>query len=156
MKKLYLNNGQFALVDNEDFDYLNQFSWSLMGKGYVRRGVRIGNKNKTIALHREIMKHPEGKEIDHINHNKLDNQKSNLRICSHQENLRNQKIRIDNSTGFKGVCYRYNLSKTRPWQARIFFNGKDNHLGLFATKEEAVFTYSTFAIKYFKEYVKIT
>lgn len=87
---------QKALIDIQDIEKVKMFRWGLLldrtakkQKFYVQSSVR-GNKN--ILLHRIITQCPEDKEVDHINHNPLDNRRSNLKICSHKENMQNYKI----------------------------------------------------------------
>src|SRR5580693_5939275 len=97
MKVIELNKGQVAIVDDEDFLELAQYCWVVDSKGYARRKT-LGKRNgKVIKMHREIMK-PESSKIyvDHINGNKLDNRRSNLRFASHAENAANSKPKITN------------------------------------------------------------
>ncbi len=107
-KKIPLTQGKFAIVDDKDFDYLNQWKWRISewkGSKYAVREVRINKKQHTIRMHRLIMKAILGQEIDHRNHNGLDNRKGNLRFCSHKQNLQNSKKRQNCSSKFKGVCW---------------------------------------------------
>lgn len=124
-----LTQGKFAQVDPEDFDHLNQFKWFYEKTGYACRRVN----GRSIRMHRFVMNAPEGMEVDHINGDGLDNRQSNLRICTHKENLRNVKIRKTNTSGFKGV--RRNGSG---WQACIYVDGKNIGLGTYKDKLEAV------------------
>ncbi|MCE5329994.1 HNH endonuclease [bacterium] len=86
-----------ALVDDEDYDYLNQWKWSLLPNRknvYAVRGKKVNGKHKTILMHNEILKHnSKNKEIDHIDRNGLNNQRNNLRIVTHSENLHNSRDR---------------------------------------------------------------
>ena len=122
MKQIKLTQGQFAQVDDEDYECLNKFKWhAVEGKDtyYAARQKRVGEKQVRIWMHREVIQTPEGLFTDHINHNGLDNRRKNLRICTHQNNIRNQKIHIDNTSGYKGV--RKNKYK---WRSVIYFNNK--------------------------------
>jgi len=93
MQKIELTKGQFTLVDDEDFNYLNQWKWHISTKGYALRCIWIGSGHKNrkginIYMHGEVNKTPKGYQTDHINRNKLDNRKSNLRT----EGLKNRKF----------------------------------------------------------------
>lgn len=152
VKKIPLTQGQYALVDDEDFEFLNQFKWhSFYSKStdgfYVRRNVQFRDlddkiKQKGVMMHRVIIEHAIGKKleqteiIDHINHNPLDNRKSNLRIVSRRQNLQNQKR--ETSSKYPGVNWDKNASK---WRAKIKLNGKLKHLGLFDDEREAAKAY---------------
>ena len=150
VKKIYFKGkngeGKHALVDSEDFQYLNQFNWFLHHSGAVVRNKRVSlNKYKSLQMHREIMGASDGKEIDHINYNRRDNRKNNLRICNRSQNARNQKLRVDNSSGYKGVYW--NKEKGL-WQAQMRNeNKKMSYLGRFKTKEEAALAYNISVIK---------
>src|ERR1700757_2583296 len=106
MKTLPLTQGRVALVDDEDYDWLNQWKWSYSNHGYARRGERLFSgsyKTVHILMHRAIMHAPDGVEVDHINHDSLDNQKVNLRLASHKQNSHNLRG-PRSSTGFIGVA----------------------------------------------------
>ena len=100
------NRGKFfATVDAELYDELNKYHWSISKNGYAQRRVKIGDKVSTILMHRQIMELSFGDSIyvDHKNGNRLDNRKSNLRICSRTENNHNMRISKRNKSGAKGV-----------------------------------------------------
>ena len=145
-KIIKLTQGKYAIVDDEDFEYLSQFKWWSDGHGYAIRKV----KNKVITMHSVLLSPPRGKEIDHINRNRSDNRKNNLRVVTRQQNLFNSNKHSDNISGFKGIN-RHNLGKGY-WRAKIFVAGKHKHLGLFNTKEEAARIYDTAAKKHFGEF----
>lgn len=156
MTTLNLPHGKFALIDEEDFSKFSKYSWRLAGAGYVSRGVRLkakyGGKHKIFYLHREIMVAKKGEEVDHINNNKLDNRKVNLRICNHRQNHFNRKGDTVSSSGFKGVSFKGDNCKDRPWRTRIFANKKEIYLGNFATPQEAAEVYNIAAKRYFGNY----
>lgn len=110
------------LVDEEDFELLNAFSWSLDNCGYAR----TWKSGKKIAAHRFVMDFPEGKSVDHKNHNVLDNRRGNLRICSVAENKANGLMHKDNNSGYKGVTWNKKLNK---WYTQIFKGGKNYFIG---------------------------
>lgn len=158
MKKIKTRKNQIILVDDEDFDDLNQYTWCLNNAGYAFRAKHIYNSFKKyssegIFMHRLLLNiHHWTKYtkivVDHINGNILDNRKSNLRSCSIKENVRyKQKLMKTNNSGFMGVSK--SVSKSKPWRARIKYNGKEIHLGCFIKKEEAGKAYKLASEKYF-------
>src|SRR5687768_11145590 len=97
-KQISLTQGKFATVDDADFDHLNQWKWHFSHYGYARRTTssRFG-RQKFIFMHREIMQAPDGMDVDHINCNKLDNRRQNLRLCTRADNLRNRNKQSNNT-----------------------------------------------------------
>lgn len=135
MKKIKLNKDYFALVDNEDFDYLNQWKWHYL-KGYAMRNNYVnGKRQKKILMHRVINNTPEGFETDHINHNRLDNRRKNLRSVTTQQNQRNASLAKNNKSGFIGVHFYKRVNK---WIAYIWKDYKKIHLGYFTNLEDAI------------------
>jgi len=96
--RIPLSRGLFARVDPEDFEELSRYKWSASQSGKNFYAVRQ-EKGRTILMHRQIMAPPEGMIVDHINRNKLDNSRANLRVCSHRENTRN-RAKPYNTPGF--------------------------------------------------------
>jgi len=93
MKEIQLSRGMVTLVDDEDYEFLNQWKWSVYQRRnifYAYRNIYIKNKITCVIMHRLITDAPKGKEVDHIDHDGLNNQKSNLRICTHSQNLKNR------------------------------------------------------------------
>lgn len=105
-------------------------------------------------MHALIMKPHAGMMVDHKNGDGLDNQKSNLRICTNQQNLRNRgKTRV-NTSGYKGV-YREKRSRPRPWVAEIRLNGKSKRLGRYADKKDAAKAFDVAAIFYHGDFAHV-
>lgn len=102
-------------------------------------------------MHREIMNAPDGVQVDHINGDSLDNRKINLRLCTNAENLRNRGKQINNTSGYKGVCWSVRKQK---WQAQIKVDRKAKFLGNFETPEDAARAYDAAAKKYHGEFAK--
>ncbi|MEE8382209.1 MAG: HNH endonuclease [Thermodesulfobacteriota bacterium] len=148
MKEIKLTQGKVALVDDEDFEFLSQWSWYYLN-GYARRTENIDSS--CIFLHRAILKNSKDMEIDHINNDKLDNRRSNLRLCTHKENSQNRKIGINNTSGYKGVHKR----PDGRWQARIVVNDKRVSLGYFRNISDAVLAYNDAAEKYYGEFANL-
>lgn len=97
-------------------------------------------------MHREILKPNEGFETDHINRDRLDNRRSNLRACTTSQNAHNRRLRSDNKTGVMGIWFR---KDSRKWTARIVVNGQRKILGCFISKEEAAMAYQQAAQQYY-------
>lgn len=148
MKEIKLSQGKTSLVDDEDFEKFNIFNWNAHKKGnsyYAKRGVRIKLKHKTLLLHREILDAPDGFDVDHIDGNGLNNQKSNLRICTRKQNLWNSSPHKDNANGAKGVSWH---KQDKKWRVRIMKDGINYELGLFDSIKEAKNAYNIAAKKY--------
>lgn len=150
-KRKCKNSGKsFALVDDELYDELNKYHWSISSNGYAQRRVKIGNRTSIIPMHRQIMGLTFGNKqcVDHINGDRLDNRKSNLRLCTRTENNHNMKLSSRNKSGAKGV-YKY---KNR-FRVSIMVNGKNIYLGTFPNTPEgfaqAKTAYNNAAIKYY-------
>lgn len=127
-----------TLIDAEDFEIAQERVWSLVSPGYAMAITRAweGAKRR-MSLHRVVMGANKGEEIDHINHNSLDNRKENLRICSHVKNMHNMKTRSDNSSGVKGVSLITHHKRDKPWHSYIEIKGK-RVSKMFETFKEAV------------------
>ncbi len=156
MRRIPLTQGTFALVDDKDFDYLNQWKWCVYNKNnflYVIRGIKKGNKTISVRMHRVITGAPKGMEVDHRNHNGLDNSRCNLRICTRSQNQHNQKLRAKSKTSkYKGVCW--NKSDNR-WYALIGLHGKQFFLGSFKNEIEAARAYDAKAMELHGEFAYI-
>lgn len=141
----YGNEKDRTLISLEDVEKCRQFKWSLNSYGYVKC------TNLNMRLNRFIMDCPDDMVVDHINHNKLDNRRENLRICTSQQNNINMPIRLNNTSGTKGVTWREDRQK---WVASITVNGKrlSKHCN---TKEEAIEIRKQWEEEYFGEYRNI-
>lgn len=145
-----LTRGQFAKVDASDYGWLSQLVWHAWignGRDYYAQCNQTGLDGRRIMprMHRLIMglKLGDGLEVDHINHDTLDNRRSNLRVVTHAQNALNQRKRSHNTSGFKGVSF-----KNGRWQAKISLNYRQIYLGLFASAEEAGEAYRVAAALY--------
>jgi hypothetical protein len=155
MKRIPLTRGQFALVDDADFDSLNQWKWFATWDPCTHqfRAVRAkwsNGRSHHFSMHRQIMRFPEGRHIDHINSKTLDNRRSNLRICTPTENRRNQRRSSKNSSGFKGADRHQGK-----WRARITVNYSSRHLGCFSSPVDAALVYDKAALEFFGQFARI-
>lgn len=126
----YTSNGVAFFFDCEDSELIQRHNWMLSKRGYITCKI----KRKNVCLHKLLIKCDSSFDIDHISGNKLDNRKSNLRVCTHQENLFNQRIRSTNKTGFAGVAWHDGAKK---YEAYVHCAGKKHYLGLFHNAEDA-------------------
>lgn len=157
MKKISLGHNKYALVDNKDYENIWMIShrkWQLSGMGYPIRKYKneMTGKIESMYLHKLIMGNPKGFQVDHIDHNTLNNQKSNLRICTTQENRRNQRKLIKATSIFKGVHWN---KKCKKWRASITVSSKPIHLGLFIKETEAAQAYNKKAVELFREFALV-
>lgn len=141
MKLIKLSRGLAALVDDADFDWLNQWKWTAMKKGsrskgyYAYRQVGKRDARSTIVMHRLILDTPEGFDTDHIDNNGLNNTRSNLRVVDRTQNNFNTGLRSNNTSGHRGVTW-YKAVKT--WRAYIGGSKTRKELGYFKNKEDAI------------------
>lgn len=165
MKLLSLTRGKFAMVDDEDYQYLNQFNWSYNPRkrdkyehtsGYAQRAVYINGKQSIMFLHREVMKCSigDGKIIDIINDNGLDCQKKNLRFSN--ESGYKKSRRSSGTSKYLGVSIgRINKKKQIKWRADIKTGKGQVYLGSFESEIDAARAYNKAAITHHKEFAKL-
>lgn len=140
-----LTQGKFAIVDAEDYEWVNQYKWhyvpSTNGDGYARRQRHRSFKPRGIFMHMEIMKAESGEEVDHWNNNGLDNRKQNLRKCTHQQNCHNKRG-PRSKWGYFGVLQD---PKSGRFTARILINRTCYTLGGYSTVQEAAIAFDSAA-----------
>ncbi len=144
MKVIRLNKGKKVFVDDDDYKFLSQWKWR-MNTGYAARRSQVEGCPSWIFMHRLIMGFPKS-QVDHINGNRLDNRRSNLRVCTIAENHRNNKVKPYKL--YKGI------SKTPhgTWRATITFKEKCYHLGTFDNPHIAALMYDFWATYLFGEF----
>lgn len=150
----YDAKGEKFCVDLEDLEKIRKYKWNV--NSYTKTVSNNTKGRKTLLLHRFIMDvDDENLEIDHINHDRTDNRKRNLRIVTHADNQKNiPSTNKKNTSGRVGVSYRgnYKGEKNNPWQARIRVKGKLIYGGNFKTFEEAVKRREELEKQYFGEF----
>jgi hypothetical protein len=134
-----LTRGYVARIDVSDIEKVKPFNWGVQIKDRTCYAIRTPRKNERgtrahILLHRLIMEAPEDMQVDHISGDGLDCRKQNLRLATHEENVRNARRRRDNQSGYKGVSWH---RQRRKWVAQLNVNGKRKYLGLFTCPKEA-------------------
>jgi len=153
MQLIKLNRGYVAIVDDEDFDRVNQHRWRVAVAGprrYARRNI-VGSDGKKhdVQMHRFVLGN-NSSHTDHINGDGLDNRKENLRACNATENQWNRRLQ-KHSSRFKGVSFFKSRGK---WHARIKALGKIVHLGFFDCEVMAARAYDSAARSFFGEFAK--
>jgi len=155
MKKIKLTQNKYALVDDEDYENLNKYKWCVSTLGYAVRAKIINDKKRIEWMHRVINKTPLGMDTDHINGNKLDNQKINLRSVTRSQNCINKPLMKNNTSGFKGVYIGkaiYNGKTFKYIFSQIQTDGKTIYLGTFKTIQDAAKAYYNAAKKYHNQF----
>lgn len=146
MRYILLTQGQKVLVDDEDFEMLSQYKWHLHSTGYARKS------SPKMYMHRLIMNPDKKLQVDHKNHNRLDNRRQNLRVCTEEQNKFNMSDRKDNTSGFRGVTWNKEKHK---WTAQIGFKGTTKNLGHHLDKIEAAKAYNTVAQQLFGDFARL-
>ena len=167
MKKIKLTQGKYALVDDEDFEELNKHKWYFQKRsinknsrlkplriGCAKRGIMSGDKQTQISMHQVIMNTPVGMATDHIDGNQLNNQKSNLRICTFSQNSQNRGRDRDGKSGYKGVTIK-TRGHCKGIIAQIGINGKQKYIGSFSRVIEAAKAYNKEAKKLHGEFARL-
>lgn len=132
------------IVNVNDFDFLSKYNW------WAYSGSALGNVNgQKVYMHRLIVNAPKNLVVDHINHDRLDNRRENLRLCTKNENKWNTQRHKNNQSGFKGVSWNKNSEK---WESRIRVNGNKLHLGYSANPINCALAYNLAAKELFGEY----
>jgi len=151
-KLISLTQGEFVIVDEDDYELVSRFKWQLdkrkhqkYAKCKVYMGIINGKQIEArIYMHRLIMRPPKGLDIDHINHNGLDNRKNNLRICTRSQNLRNKINGWGKYSKFLGVSKIVTGKRKKRWVADITIENKLKRIGYFYTEIEASKAFEAF------------
>ena len=152
-----LTKGFVTIVDEDDYDWLNQWKWFCSPQGYaIRNDVSFrtnGYRNrKTIRIHRLIINPQKWQHVDHINGDRLDNRRVNLRVCTDAQNQYNQKPIRGGTSKYKGVCWD---KKTKKWLASISIYRKKIRLGRYILEEDAALAYNNAAEKLYGNFARL-
>lgn len=150
-----LTKDQTASIDLENYELIREYKWCANKHNncwYAQTSKKFNNKVQKIYMHRLIMHAKKDQIIDHIDGNSLNNCRSNLRFCSHTENLYNTSARRNNKLGYKGIYWN---KKEKKFRCYINVNKKNIHIGYFSTIEDAILSYNQAAQKYHKEFAKL-
>jgi len=152
VKEIKLTQGQVALVDDSDYEWLSGYSWFVHNTGkykYAQGWDGTTRNRKRVVMHRIIIDAQPGEQVDHINHDGLDNRRENLRKCTASQNQGNSRIGKNNVSGYKGVSL---FSSAETWRCTIRCKGTNKYLGTFDTPEEAAYAYDMEAARLFGEF----
>lgn len=151
---IFFNDKTSFVIDSSDFQLVSKYTWFKGKRGYptAHYSRKLKASSRTFTLHRLLFGFPESGDIDHIDGNKMNNRRENMRLCSHQQNMFNQKKRCTNSTGYTGVSFSKSAKK---YEAYIHHNGKKKNLGLYRTAVEAAIARDKAALEYFGEYARL-
>ena len=151
IKLIQALSGHHIIVDEQDFDEVSKFNWSIGSNGYPKRQFRQKGKNNTVYLHRFLMSPKSDEHIDHADGDKTNASRANLRLCNRCQNLSNQKLSKRNTSGFKGVW----LHKHGLWAAEVISKGERVYLKYFKSKEDAAHAYDTAAKLHHGEFARL-
>ncbi len=152
MKTIPLTRGMVAIVDDADYEFVNQWKWCAhccTGLFYAARNVRVNGKLRTLHMHRLLSGAASGQQVDHADRCTLNNQRANLRICDSSNNHANSGKSKNKSSRFKGVCW---IKDKKKWRATIKLNHKTTFLGYFDSPEDAARAYDEAAQKTFGDF----
>ena len=149
MKRIPLTQGKVAIIDDKDLALVSQYEWFAHKNGknfYAETRLPISKGRILLKMHVLIMGKKIGFEIDHINHNGIDNRRENLRHATHSQNHQNNRPRIHCSSKYKGVYWH---KRDKKWEVQIGLDGALFYLGRFASEQEAAILYNKSAVKMF-------
>lgn len=158
MKKIPLTKDLFAQIDDEDYEKVSRHKWCALKGRFTYYACRSSKKDEsikrvTVLLHRFIVGVTEREvQVDHENGIGTDCQKINLRVCTNQQNQFNKNNKSNSFSKHKGVDY---MKKQSKWRARIVFNKKEIHIGLYDTEIEASNAYDKKAIELFGKFARL-
>lgn len=150
MKRIELRKGEFTLVDDDIYEWASQLSWFNRGGYACTNYIGDDGKVKDARLHRMVLKSPSDKWVDHINGDKLDNRRVNLRLCNPRQNQHNKRGWKNSSSKYKGVC-----KKKDKREVSVRPEGKYKYLGRFSNEVAAANCYNYYAKVYYGEFAWI-
>lgn len=137
MKTIQLTQGQVTIVDDDDFESVSKYKWYAQRRRntfYAVRHIKSGDKYINLQLHRFLMNPKTGMCVDHRDCNGLNNQRMNLRVCTHAENTRNLRHKRKNAAKYRGIY----MSSSGKYIAKVRFNYKQYNSRSFPTSDEAI------------------
>ena len=154
MRTIDLTQGKVALVDDADYEFLNQWKWHAGTQGslytfYAIRQLSVaGGKQRHELMHRLILglKPSDKRQCDHRDRNGLNNQRSNLRACTRTQNQQSSRKRTGSTSRYKGVCWDSNGGK---WRSQVYVKKRQIHLGCFVSETDAARAYDAAALRYY-------
>lgn len=152
MKEIPLTQGRVTIVDDEDYPIVSLFKWwafKIKNYHYAATTIFISDKQTTLLMHRLIMNAPFDKLVDHINHNGLDNRKTNMRLCTYSQNHMNGKPHKNSSSKYKGVHWSKHHKR---WIAQIRKDNKQTRMGYFHEEKAAAQAYNFVAYELFGDF----
>jgi hypothetical protein len=153
-----LSKGYIAIIDDKDYVKLNKYKWHVLegknGVNYATAKIKIDGIRTSVRMHRVVMglKHFDVSQIDHINHNGLDNRRENLRMCSKHQNNMNRRPNKNRTSRYKGLTLQKTTGK---WISRISIDGKYLNLGTYKEETVAALKYDKAALKHYGEYANL-
>jgi hypothetical protein len=161
--ELKTNNGYTYWIDDEDLSLISAYHWYGYTPKKTKKDGRISHyspfiqanikeKGTTVRLHRLLLNDPVGVHIDHVDGDRCNNRKNNLRCCTRSQNNRNRIRHYTNTSGFKGVTWH---ARAKKWQAQLSKTKGKSYIGLFNTKEEAATAYNKAALEWHGEFAKL-
>lgn len=142
-RRIELTNGGYTMIDAADYPLASQYRWHRNSNGYARATVWRDGQSWTVYLHRLIINAQSGTDTDHINGDRLDNTRPNLRSCSHSQNMANQHC-VRGRSKYRGVTYHV---KRRCWYAEIKHAGRRIFIGAYDSEVQAAQAYNVRAIE---------
>ena len=149
MGTIPLSQSQFAIVDDEWHEKISRFKWSLTSAGYAMRIKQMNGRRINVLMHREILGTPAGMVTDHINGDKLDNRRSNLRFSTKSQNAMNRKINANNKTGYRGVFW---VTRLNCYIAKLQVERRDVFSRCFHSQHEAAIIWNYYATKHYGDF----
>lgn len=150
-----LSRGMMTIVDADVFEWASQYRWCAIKGGATFYAARIrldGKKRIFVSLHRAITGATESQKVDHRNGYGLDNRRENLRVCTHRQNIANQRKSANRSSKYKGVSFH---KQNQCWTANIHKRPMYKYLGSFTSELEAAHAYDAAAVEAFGVFARV-